>query len=139
MKIVYIDMVADLFHKGHVNILKKAKEQGDILIVGIHSDKDVESYKRVPIMTMEERISVVESCKYVDKVIPNAPLVVTPEYLNSIGAEIIVHGNDISEESRNKMYGLVLNRYKEFKYTEGVNTTNIIERVERHLLMNKFF
>lgn len=134
---VYIDMVADLFHKGHVNILKRAKEQGDILIVGIHSDKDVESYKRVPVLTMEERISVVESCKYVDKVIPNAPLQVTPQYLDSLGVDIIVHGDDITPESREKMYGLVMDRYKEFSYTEGVSTTNIIERLKYRIEHNE--
>ena len=46
-------MVADLFHYGHVNFLKQCSELGDCLIVGIHSDKDVESYKRKPILTMD--------------------------------------------------------------------------------------
>ena len=49
MKIIYCDMVADLFHYGHVNFLKRCKQLGDYLIVGIHSDSDVESYKRKPI------------------------------------------------------------------------------------------
>ena len=126
-------MVADLFHMGHVNILKNAKSFGDILIVGIHSDEVVRSYKRNPILSMEERIFVVESCRYVDRVVPNAPLHVTPEYLNSLGVDIIVHGDDISEESRKKFYGEVLDRYKEFKYTENISTTNIIKRVKNSL------
>lgn len=50
---IYTDMCADLFHYGHVNLLKNAKqlvgEMGN-LIVGIHSDKTIESYKRKPIM-----------------------------------------------------------------------------------------
>ena len=59
-EIVYVDMVGDLFHYGHVNMLRNAKNQGDILYVGVHNDLDVKSYKRTPIMTMEERIKVIE-------------------------------------------------------------------------------
>ena len=44
----YIDMVGDLFHVGHLNMFKQARTYGDYLIVGIHSDKTVESYKRKP-------------------------------------------------------------------------------------------
>ena len=74
MKIIYCDMVADLFHYGHVNFLKQCHKLGDYLIVGIHSDKDVESYKRKPILSFEERIKVVQACKYVDKVV-QGPLI----------------------------------------------------------------
>jgi len=133
MVVVYIDMVADLFHMGHVNILQKAKSLGDTLMVGIHSDEVVESYKRKPILSMEERIAVVESCRYVDRVVPNAPLHVTPEYLNSLGVDIIVHGDDISDKTRSEFYGEVIDRYKEFKYTENISTTDILRRVKVHL------
>ena len=50
-------------------MLYNAKKEGDLLYVGIHSDKDVESYKRTPVLTMEERIAVIDGCKYVDKII----------------------------------------------------------------------
>ena len=73
---VYVDMVADLFHYGHANFLKQARQFGDFLIVGIHSDKVVEGYKRPPIMSMQERIDTVSSCRYVDEVLPNAPLTI---------------------------------------------------------------
>ena len=49
-------MVADLFHYGHVEFLRQAKQLGDHLIVGICSDNDVKSYKRKPILSMEERM-----------------------------------------------------------------------------------
>ena len=73
-------MVADLFHYGHVNFLKQCHKLGDYLIVGIHSDKDVETYKRKPILSFEERIKVVQACKYVDKVV-KGPLILTTEFL----------------------------------------------------------
>ena len=53
---VYVDMCGDLFHYGHVNLLESAKKLGDYLLVGIHSDSTIESYKRKPILNMEERI-----------------------------------------------------------------------------------
>ena len=53
MTVIYVDMCGDIFHYGHVRFLEKAKQLGDILLVGIHSDKTIESYKRTPIFTME--------------------------------------------------------------------------------------
>lgn len=66
---VYADMVADLFHTGHVKFLETASALGDYLIVGIHSNEDFIKYKRTPFLTMHERVSVVNACKFVDKVI----------------------------------------------------------------------
>ena len=70
-------MVADLFHYGHMNFLRQASSHGDFLLVGIHANETVESYKRTPILTMKERIASVEGCRYVDEVVPNAPLEIT--------------------------------------------------------------
>ncbi len=50
-------MVADLFHYGHVNFLRQAREHGDYLLVGVHADETVMSYKRRPIFSMEERVA----------------------------------------------------------------------------------
>ena len=50
-------------------MLKKCKSQCDYLIVGLHNDETVEQYKRIPIMSQNERQAVVEACKYVDEVL----------------------------------------------------------------------
>ena len=86
---VYADMVADLFHHGHLEFLKKASAMGDYLIVGIHGDYDEASMKRQPILTVEERVAVIAGCRYVDEVIPTAPWSVNAEwstqhYINSL-------------------------------------------------------
>jgi cytidyltransferase-like protein len=89
MKNIYIDMVGDLFHYGHINALQVCKTYGDYLIVGIHNDKTVESYKRTPIMNMNERIRIIESCKYVDKIIGDAPLKVTLDYIKKHNIDFV--------------------------------------------------
>ena len=77
--ILYTDMVGDLYHYGHYFYLRHIaqnykKNPDDVLCVGVHNDKDVESYKRTPVLNMEERINIIGSCKYIDKIIPNAPV-----------------------------------------------------------------
>ena len=73
MKRVYTSGVFDLYHVGHLSVLKKAKKFGDYLIVGVHSDEDVESYKRSPIIPCEQRCEIIRNIKCVDEVIV-APL-----------------------------------------------------------------
>jgi glycerol-3-phosphate cytidylyltransferase len=67
----YIAGVFDLFHIGHLNILKKAKDNCQYLIVGINTDELVRQYKgKTPIIPYRERAAIVEAIRYVDKVVP---------------------------------------------------------------------
>ena len=71
MVIGYTTGVFDLFHIGHLNILQRAKEQCDYLIVGVSTDELVAQYKhKRPVISYEERSRIVESIRYVDKVVP---------------------------------------------------------------------
>ena len=129
---VYVDMVADLFHYGHANFLKQAKKHGSYLIVGIHSDKVVESYKRSPIMTMEERLDTVSSCRYVDEVVPNAPLIIDQKWLDTHQIDLVVHGDDFSEEMEQLCYRtpIDLGIFRLVSYTSEISTTEIIRRIK---------
>ena len=65
----YTSGTFDLFHIGHLNILKKAKELCDYLIVGVYTDECVKKYKKVEtVFTTEERAEIVAAVKYVDEV-----------------------------------------------------------------------
>ena len=64
----YVAGVFDLFHIGHLNILRRAKEHCDYLIVGVVSDRQVREYKKVePFVPFEERLDMIRSCRYVDE------------------------------------------------------------------------
>ncbi len=71
MIVGYTTGVFDLFHIGHLNIIRRAKEKCDKLIVGVTTDELLQVYKnKSPIIPFEERISIVKSIKYVDEVVP---------------------------------------------------------------------
>ena len=71
IKIGYTTGVFDLFHVGHLNILRNAKLECDYLIVGITTDElSIKEKGRIPIIPFSERMTIIESIKYVDSVIP---------------------------------------------------------------------
>ena len=129
---VYVDMVADLFHYGHANFLKQAKQYGNHLIVGIHSDEVVEGYKRSPIMSMKERVDTVSSCRYVDEVVPNAPLIIDHAWLHTHRIDLVVHGDDFSEEMEQLCYKIPIDMgiFRLVSYTSEISTTDIIQRIK---------
>jgi ethanolamine-phosphate cytidylyltransferase len=126
-------MVADLFHIGHLNLIRRSSEIGDYLIVGIHSDKSVESYKRKPIIEDSQRYEIVKSCRYVDEVVEDAPLVITRDFIEQNSIDCVVHGDDISTEvKRQHKIPFQMRMVKYLPRTEGISTTEIIERVRRN-------
>lgn len=133
--IIYADMCADLFHPGHVNFIKKCKnyKKNVYLIIGIHNDEDIKSYKRLPICTMNERIEVVKSCKYVDEVISNSPLKITKEFVNKHKIDYVIHAGEIPEDEKNNWYSEILDIYREVPRTDGISTTDIINRIKKRI------
>lgn len=128
---VYVDMVGDLFHAGHVALLREARRHGDGLIVGVLSDETTASYKRRPIMTLAERVAVIESCKYVDEVIPDSPDRVTQDFLDAYRITTVVHGDDLAPEGAEFIYGPAV-AARSFVYVPragGISTTQLIQRV----------
>jgi glycerol-3-phosphate cytidylyltransferase len=70
-KIGYTTGVFDLFHVGHLNLLRKARLECDFLIVGVTTDELCESFKKKrPIIPFAERMAIVEGIRYVDSVVP---------------------------------------------------------------------
>lgn len=86
--------VYDLFHIGHINLFKRIKENCNKLIVGVHADEQVETYKRKPIIPYEQRLEIIRSCKYVDEVYECADLVVTDKLLLKLKADYVFAGRE---------------------------------------------
>lgn len=133
--LIYVDVVCDLFHPGHVEFLKQARALGDGLIVGVCSDDDVATYKPRPVMTLDERVAMLRACRYVDQVIPNAPLHCTRAWLDQIGAAFVCHGDDFPKEELDYWYGDLAGtgRLKVVPYTRGISTRDIIARIAGRL------
>lgn len=93
-KIGYTTGVYDMFHVGHLNILKRAKEQCDYLIVGVSTDELVRTYKnKSPIIPFAERAAIVEAIRYVDQVVPQTTMNKL-EAWKKYHFEAIFHGDD---------------------------------------------
>ncbi|MFC2015047.1 adenylyltransferase/cytidyltransferase family protein [Chloroflexota bacterium] len=136
---VYADMVGDLFHFGHVEFLKKCRAFGDCLLVGISADENLETYKRKPILTMEERVASAAGCRFVDEVIPDAPWMMDRAFIEKHDIQIVVHGDDFPKEEMEYYYQvpIELGIFRTVPYTKGISTTEIIGRIKERLENNK--
>lgn len=128
---VYVDIVGDLFHAGHIEFFKKAKSLGDVLVVGIHPDDEVTDYKRKPILSMDERITVISACKLVDEIIVGAPIGVTKKLIEDYKIDIVIHGDDFNRDTIAEQYGVPMEMgiFRTVPYTKGISTSDIIERI----------
>jgi glycerol-3-phosphate cytidylyltransferase len=92
--IVYTGGTFDVFHAGHVDFLKQCSLLGDV-VVSVNTDEFVERYKgKKPVNTLLERMTVLEACKYVDKVIVNTGNEDSKESIYKVKPDYIVIGSD---------------------------------------------
>ena len=134
-KIGYTTGVFDMFHIGHLNILRRAKEQCEYLIVGISTDEVVESYKhKTPIICFEERCAIVEAIKYVDEVVPQTSMDKMDAY-KKLKFNALFHGSDWKGSD---MYEKITEEFSALgvdvvflPHTEGVSSTLIREKANK--------
>ena len=134
-KIGYTTGTFDLFHVGHLNLLEKAKENCEILIVGVSTDELVKDYKgELPVIPFEDRIRIVGALKCVDKVIAQKTLNKL-DVLPDIQYDVLFHGDDWKNT---KMYNEIEEKLREqkvsciyFPYTKSVSTKSIKERIQK--------
>ncbi|CAF5118145.1 unnamed protein product, partial [Rotaria magnacalcarata] len=93
---IWMDGCYDMVHYGHANACRQAKQMGNYLIVGIHSDEEITTHKGPPVFTEQERYKMVRAIKWVDQVVENAPYVTTLETLEEYNCAFCVHGDDIT-------------------------------------------
>ena len=132
----------DLPHWGHILLLKNAKKLGDILIVGVLDDDTVESYKRKPIMSLEERMKIASRIKDVDIVIPQFEKfpIENLRVLHNLFPKdtlICVHGTDWEKDSFKEVtdfLGSIGGELKLLPYYQKVSTTMRIEEMAKRYL-----
>ena len=128
MKIGLICGCFDMFHIGHLNILKQCKENCDYLIVGVCNDDHVKIKKhKEPIISENDRLVIVSSIKYVDK----AFLITHEETENKIpiikdnNVNIVFDGDDWKDDERYKKLKQAGVEVKFFPYTQGISSSKL--------------
>ncbi|XP_043698565.1 choline-phosphate cytidylyltransferase 2-like [Telopea speciosissima] len=133
---VYADGIYDLFHFGHARSLEQAKKvlPNTYLLVGCCNDEITHKYKGKTVMTESERYESLRHCRWVDEVIPDAPWVITKEFLDKHEIDYVAHDSlpyaDASGAGKD-VYEFVksIGKFKETKRTEGISTSDIIMRI----------
>lgn len=132
-KIGYTTGVFDMFHIGHLNILKRAKEQCDTLIVGVSTDELAHSYKnKKPVIPFDERFAIIESIKYVDKAVPQTTMDKF-EAWQRLHFDAIFHGDDWKGTG---LYNEIEKKLSEvgcdlvfLPHTDGTSSTIILQKL----------
>ncbi|WP_022767912.1 MULTISPECIES: adenylyltransferase/cytidyltransferase family protein [unclassified Butyrivibrio] len=130
-RIGYTTGVFDLFHIGHLNVLRNAKEQCNYLIVGVSTDELVEEYKhKKPIIPYEERVKIVEAIKYVDEVVPQTSMDKYAAW-EKLKYNALFHGDDWKNSA---MYNKYIEEFKDtgvelvfLPHTDGTSSTLLTE------------
>tara|TARA_B100000927_G_scaffold238078_1_gene198989 strand:+ start:1386 stop:1823 length:438 start_codon:yes stop_codon:yes gene_type:complete len=130
MKKIYVNLTGDLFHYGHVSFFKKARKFGDYLLAGVHSDEEVAFFKWPPVLNLNERTAVIESCNLVNEVIPSAPFETTEKFINDHQIDLVVASKSYSVEVLNKFYKAPqkMGILKLVDYKDGISTSSIVSR-----------
>ena len=133
-KSVYVGMSADLVHPGHLNIIRRGAELGDVT-VGLLTDAAVASYKRVPMMTFEQRKEVVGELRGVTNVVPQETLDYVPN-LTKLRPDYVVHGDDwregVQRETRQRVIETLAlwgGELVEVPYTKGISSTRLRDAI----------
>ena len=142
MRVGYTTGVFDLFHIGHLNIIKRARENCDFLIVGVSTDEFVLEYKGYkPVVPYGERFEIIESLRYVDRVVEQREM----DKLNAwqrLRFNVHFHGSDWKDTVE---YRRLDEKFREvgveqvfFPYTPGTSTTELKSRIYTIMSSDQF-
>lgn len=134
-KVGYTTGVFDLFHVGHLNIIKRAKEQCEYLIVGVSTDEVVKNYKnKTPVISFDDRVAIVEAIKYVDKVVPQTTMDKMKAW-EQLQFDVMFHGSDWKGSD---MYNKLIEQFNQvgvdvvfLPHTDGVSSTILTEKIQK--------
>lgn len=128
-KIVFTNGCFDIIHTGHIKLLKKAKNLGDVLIVGLNTDNSIKKLKgnSRPINSQNDRAAVLDSIKYVDYIVFFDEL--TPyKLITELKPDIVVKGGDY--KTKDIVGWGIVPKIVKVRLVAGKSTTNIISRIK---------
>lgn len=131
----YTTGVFDLFHVGHLNLIRQSKENCDYLIVGVSSDELVVQVKgKKPIIPCSERMEILSAVKYIDKVVKQTSIEKIGDW-EKYRFDVVFHGNDWENSEIDLMNATILKeRNVDFVYFERgeyLSTTQICEKIKK--------
>ena len=135
--LVFVPMAADIFHHGHINILLKAKNYGNV-VVGLMTDAGIKSYKKKkPVITYKNRLKIIKQLRCVEIVLPLNGLKYL-EYAEYYKFEYFVHGDDwkknVQSQHRKKLILLMKKwggKVLEFPYTKNISSSKIKQKISK--------
>ncbi len=131
----YVGGTFDLFHAGHVNLLREAAALASEVVVSLNEDAFAARYKRRPVQSLEERRAVVDACRYVDRVVVNVGAEDSRPAIELVAPDVIVHGDDWVGDAYLAQLGVddawlrarrIAVAY--VRYTPGISTSALIAR-----------
>jgi len=134
MIVGYTMGVFDMFHVGHLNLLKQAKSLCDVLVVGVTTDKLCVSVKhKTPIISFNDRCAILSGIKYVDYVVAQDTMNKMDAF-SKIGFDVMFVGDDWKDtdtwKSIEKQFSELDVNIHYLKYTKGISSTEIRERLK---------
>ncbi len=132
-KIGYSSGVFDMFHVGHLNILQRAKEKCEYLIVGVSTDEVVISYKhKTPIIPFQDRMAIVKAIRYVDEVVPQDTMDKMKMW-NKVHFDVMFHGDEWKGTPLYNKYEEEFDRIgvkiEYLSHTEGISSTILRDKL----------
>ena len=133
MSNIYVDGVFDLLHLGHIDLFKTIKGEKDKLIVGVINDKNVQSYKRLPVQSLHQRAEMLRNIKIVDAVIEDCPFGhISLDFLNKYNITKVFYGGKVSEWSEHYKVATELNMMYTVDYVSpDISTSEIIKKIKQ--------
>lgn len=130
----YTTGVFDMFHIGHLNLLKNAKSQCEKLIVGVSTDELVLTYKgKTPVIPFEQRIEIVKAIRYVDDVVPQTTMDKFAAW-EILRFDVLFHGSDWKNSD---MYNEIIRKFQSvgvdvvfLPHTDGISSTMLSDKIK---------
>ncbi|KAH6840738.1 hypothetical protein B0I37DRAFT_222145 [Chaetomium sp. MPI-CAGE-AT-0009] len=129
---LWVDGCFDFFHHGHAGAVVQARQLGDELYVGVHSDEAILENKGPTVMNLKERLLAIDACRWVTKSIAYAPYVTQLDWISHFGCKYVVHGDDITSDSSGEdCYRFVkaADRFRVVRRTPSISTTDLVGRM----------